>query len=173
MFKSAFQIKWKDLLGLLFLVFGFIVVLSLSTDSPQHMPDKDASVPAITQPSVPANNHQAALTAPGHPSITIEEAVICLDVDQGEPLLAKSRFSRLIDRLYCFVALTSRESRTTLIHLWYLDERLVQKKTFSIDAGSHKLISSLETRPEWSGQCRVVVANASGRQLHVIPFVLE
>ncbi len=171
MIKSAFEFKIKYLLEFIFVVFGFILALSVADNSSQ--PTHNRSTVQQMQPQSPS----AAIAVQAKPrqniSLQIEEAVVCLDIDNQEPLMAKSRFSRLVDRLYCFVALNAQVDREVVVHRWYYGEQLMHHHDFSLQFGRQVLISSLEMKPEWGGTWQVVIVDARGRELDRIPFVLQ
>ena len=170
MVKSAFQFKLKYVLEILFVVFGFMLVVSLSGDFPvKKNAESEISAPLPTEPRAAS----ASRSASSSDKIVIDEAVVCLDIHEGEPLLAKQTFSYLVDRLYCYVALSSPYDRVTIVHRWFHDARLMNEKTFTVEYGSEQLISSLPMQSEWIGPWEVVISDGNGRLLQKIRFELR
>ncbi|MBD3384583.1 DUF2914 domain-containing protein [candidate division KSB1 bacterium] len=174
--KSIFKIKISWLLQIVFILFAIFVVLKYQrhyAKAPQAVEpqvqtaveESIASVPTPTPAPVEEEKKQ-----PTHHALTIEQAVICLDVENGRPLIFKSEFSKLVDHLYCYVRVNSSETYS-MSHRWIYDDRLVHEETFSVSPGEQILVSKMEMIPAWQGSWLLQVMS-SGQLLTQLSFEL-
>jgi hypothetical protein len=172
--KSIFKIKISWLLQIVFILFAIFVVLKYQRRHPQ--------APQVSAPRVQTAAEQSIAPAPDTSpdskaeepiptlSLTVEQAVICLDVEDGRPLMPKSEFSKLVDHLYCYVRINGSKSYTVR-HRWIYDDRLVHEETFSVSPGEQILVSKMEMIPAWQGTWLVEVMS-SGQLLTQLSFEL-
>ncbi len=172
--KSIFKIKISWLLQIVFILFAIFVVLKYQRSQPQapqaSSPHVQTAAEQSTAPApVSSSDNQENVPLPSL-SLTIEQAVICLDVENGRPLVYKSEFSKLVDHLYCYVRVNGLNSYT-LSHRWIYDDRLVYEETFSVSPGEQILVSKMEMIPAWQGSWLVEVMS-SGKLLTKLSFEL-
>lgn len=172
--KSILSIRISWLLQILFLLFGILVVLYY------HRTHSGSSPPAGGEAKAPAEQSaasrdiaaaEAGNAAAASSSVRIEKAVICLDVDEGKPLLAKETFSRRVDHLFCYTSLGSGTSQT-ITHRWIYNDRLLHEKTFEPFEGTPFVASKMEMSELWQGSWRVEIA-ISEQVVRTLTFELE
>lgn len=134
----------------------------------------DDAANSINQSSSDTSSVSGTAGAPQSMSQTIlETAVVCLDVDakRKKPLMAKGRFSRYIDVLYCFSEI-SGTLPDVLIHDWvYEDEQPVRKRVKL--NGDNKVWTQMEMSPDKAGTWRVDIRTGDGQFLDSTGFVLK
>jgi hypothetical protein len=172
--KSIFKLKISWLLQIVFILFAIFVVLKYQRRHPEAPQAGEPQVQtaveqSIALASVSSSDNKENVPIPSI-SLTVEKAAICLDVENGRPLVCKSEFSKLVDHLYCYVRINGSKSYT-VSHRWIYDDRLVHEETFSVSPGEQILVSKMEMIPAWQGSWLVEVMS-SGKLITQLSFEL-
>jgi hypothetical protein len=103
----------------------------------------------------------------------LETAVVCLDVDakRQKPLMAKGRFSKYIDVLYCFTEISGTLPEE-LIHDWVYKDGQPVRKRVRLD-GKNKVWTQMQMSPDKAGTWRVDIRTGDGQFLASAGFVLK
>lgn len=168
---SEFLKKFKSfwLIELLLFAAGFYFVYdAFIADSGTY--ETESSTP--TADSTSDSSSQPAPTAREASVTVLETAVVCLDVDakNKKPLVPKGRFSKYIDRLYCFTEISGKMP-DVIIHDWiYKDQTYRQRIKMGDDT---KVWSYMEMSPDKTGTWRVDIYTGDGTFLDSASFVLK
>ena len=104
----------------------------------------------------------------------LETAVVCLDIDVEEqkPLLAKGRFSKHIDVLFCYTEI-SGIIPDVLIHDWIFENTVPYRQRITLEENQRRAWSKMSMSPDKSGTWRVDIRTGSGDYLGSADFVLK
>jgi hypothetical protein len=105
--------------------------------------------------------------------IQVDNAVICISVEDRQPVGTDSVFNADIGRLYCFTQLTSQTDTTEISHVWFLGDTQMAKVDLPIRAKTWRTWSSKRILLEWVGDWRVEIQDSSGKVLYEIFFVIK
>lgn len=132
----------------------------------------NAEETAASQAAAKSNSSNVAAPA-GMSKTILETVVVCLDVDaqKKKPLIAKGRFSRYIDMLYCFTEI-SGAIPDYLIHDWVHEGGQTYRQRIKM-GNDTKVWSNMEMSPDKDGTWRVDVYTGDGQFLDSAHFVLK
>ena len=105
--------------------------------------------------------------------IQLEEAAICRNVVDREPIGRGSVFHTTIGRLYCFTKVVGAKTDTTIVHHWYLNGKLKASVTLPVNSAAWRTWSSKDIMPSESGDWMVEVLTADGDALESILFLVQ
>ena len=162
-FFKKFKSFW--LIELLLFAAGFYFIYDA------FLADGNVNKPTSSSSSSTKSSSQPAPVVSGGSTI-LETAVVCLDVDakKQKPLVPKGRFSKYIDRLYCFTEISGKKP-DVLIHDWiYKDQTYRQRIQVGNDT---KVWSQMEMSPDKAGAWRVDIYTGDGTFLDSADFVLK
>ena len=172
MVKKTFRFRFIWILESLFLAVGLVVVVLFQQGKQietEMLPDDEK--PSVTE-TTPRQETVSAKEV--EPVPVIEKAVMCQDVDGGNPVLVKSRFRSTVDRVYCFVSFDPSQSvRQQIYHRWTYENRIMYEQGFVIGPSQKRTWSYLEMSPEYQGEWQVRIMDQEARILKNLEFVLE
>lgn len=104
----------------------------------------------------------------------LETAVVCLDVDvkKKKPLMAKGRFSKYIDTLYCFTEISGLIP-DALIHDWYYGNEKQLRQRINLNGTETKVWSQMAMSPDKAGSWHVDILTGDGQFLYSADFILK
>ncbi len=104
-----------------------------------------------------------------HGPISLNRAVVCLDVHEGRPLLIKSAYDRRVDYLYCYSVLTAPKGPVTVFHRWIENGIVVFEKKMIVHGNKIRVWSRRQMYRKQSGDWRVEIVSEGGVVLgHVL-----
>jgi len=184
--RLIFKFKFSYLIYLAFILFGFYLILQYPNPG-----EENSAQPAVTHQETPAlaQSKQAGQpdTAPSQNStahealnyadpIVVGKTVVCLDVEEGKPLLAKSKFNRNIDYIYCWTELSYIEDSDYILHRWIYqggtEEREYATKKLSISPEKQAVWSKVQMHPNLAGSWRVDILSSEKKLLDSVEFYL-
>jgi hypothetical protein len=115
---------------------------------------------------LPAVTSLAQETAP----LVVEEAAICRDVVDRQPVGAGDSFVASVDKLFCFTKITGAQGPTQISHAWYFGDTQRAKVTLSVKSSSWRTYSSKRIQPYEIGDWRVEVLGPGGKILTTLAF---
>ncbi|MBN1466448.1 DUF2914 domain-containing protein [candidate division KSB1 bacterium] len=158
-----FKAFW--LLELILFCAGFIIVYNEFglSDADRAGAEKASSSVAADQ-NITWNGAQTAL----------ETAVVCLDIDveRKMPLLAKGRFSKYIDVLFCFTEIAG-PIPDVLVHEWIFADGVPFRQRINLNGSERRAWTKMSMSPEKSGKWRVDIRTGKGDYLGSAEFVLK
>jgi hypothetical protein len=163
--KTCFGFRLRYLLYFAIIAAGFVLVDKYN----EHTAVEPKEViPALSSERSPVTGMEDRKN--GAPALV--EGVICLDIDDGEPLLPKHRFSRNVDFLFCYTRFINVNPVDSLKHIWIHGDRVVASRVLVTDNRCRGW-SKMEILPASEGDWRVDVVEGTGSLLGSIPFFLE
>ena len=105
--------------------------------------------------------------------ITIEDAVICRDVVDREPVEAGDVFSTDLTKLMCFTRVTGSKENTEILHNWYFGDKLVASIPLHVGSTNWRTYSSKKIVPTNSGEWKVEILSQDETLLKRIYFIIE
>lgn len=115
----------------------------------------------------------AGLAAEDTSNISIQQAVICMDVIDRTPIGTGDIFTKEIPKLYCFSKVVGAQKPTTITHLWYLNGLLQSKVVLPVKSASWRTWSSLNITSEKTGEWMVEIVSEDGVALASIIFIVK
>ncbi len=137
--------------------------------------DARYSLSSVARTEAPAQKSASSEPAPAQMNETIlETGVVCLDVDakKKKPLMAKGRFSKYIDKLYCFTEISGLIPNE-LIHDWVYEDEPPVRRRIKLNGTETKVWSEMAMSPEKAGSWRVDIRTGDGQFLYSANFVLK
>lgn len=169
MIETLKKFKSFWLIELLLLLTGFYLIYDgfLADNAKFHADDAPADSNAVT--TAPVKSKPAVTSS----KTALETAVVCLDIDavKKKPLVPKGRFSKYIDRLYCFTEI-SGALPDVLIHDWVYEGKQTYRQRIKI-GNETKVWSQMEMSPDKAGTWRVDIFTGDGTFLDSADFVLK
>jgi len=105
--------------------------------------------------------------------IVIEDAVICRDVVDREPVGAGDVFSTDLTKLMCFTRVTGSKGNTEILHNWYFGDKLVAGIPLHVGSTNWRTYSSKKITPMDSGEWKVEILSQDETMLKRIYFIIE
>ena len=105
--------------------------------------------------------------------IQVENIVICISVEDRQPVGVDSVFNADIGKLYCFTKIISPTETAEVSHVWFLGNTQMAKVDLTIGARTWRTWSSKRILLEWVGDWRVEVQDSSGNVLNEVFFVIK
>jgi len=103
----------------------------------------------------------------------VEELSLARGIEQRQPVDVLEVVPADIGRLYCFTRVTGAQEDTRIAHVWYWQEREMARVELPVRSGNWRTWSSKRILPEWTGDWRLVVEDASGQPLAEMSFRVE
>jgi hypothetical protein len=123
-------------------------------------------ISSIIVPLSPAVTSMAQETAP----LVVEEAAICRDVADRQPVGAGDSFVASVGKLFCFTKITGTQSPTQIYHAWYFRDTQRAKVMLSVKSSSWRTYSSKRIQQHEIGDWRVEVLGPGGEILKTLEF---
>ena len=109
----------------------------------------------------------------GQEGISIEQAVICRDVVEREPIGSGDIFPADVSRLCCFTKVVGAGMDTEIVHNWYHDGKMVASVTLPVRSAKWRTYSSKRILQNQVGDWMVEILSASGQPLTKIVFIVN
>ena len=117
-----------------------------------------------------------ALLAPGVASaqaaLTVTESSVATSVVDRMPSGASTTFQADVERLYAWTRIEGAEGETTIHHVWIHGDVERADLELRIGGSPWRTWSNKAIPPEWAGDWRVEVRDASGNVLTTIAFTV-
>jgi len=105
--------------------------------------------------------------------IGIEDAVICRDVIDREPVGAGDVFSTDLTKIMCFTRVTGSKEKTEILHNWYFGDKMVASIPLHVGSTNWRTYSSKKIIPTDSGEWKVEILSQDEALLKKIYFIIE
>ncbi len=171
-----FEFKPSWLLQILFVIVGFLVVFEYRKTGGRHqgeMAVQEVLSPNSRNSDAPQRNPKPLPEAAEPGPIKLEAAVICLDVQDGKPVLAKAVFTRNTDYLFCHTTVSGPNGGFVVYHRWIHRGEQVAEYRLIGDGRNSKLWSKKEMSYKKAGDWQVQIVDENGVQLGSVEFVLN
>lgn len=104
-------------------------------------------------------------------TVAIEDAVICREIADREPVGAGDIFTSQVEKLYCYTRVLGATEDIAITHNWYYQDALVTQVTLNVRSSNWRTWSSKTILPDQTGEWRVEVTSESGETLKTIYFM--
>ena len=102
--------------------------------------------------------------------LQIEDAVVCTNVVDREPVDSAVSFPASVGRLYAFTRIVGASDPTQVVHVWYFGEVERARVTLGVNGSNWRTYSSKVIQEHEIGAWRVEVLDADGNNLDSIQF---
>ena len=102
------------------------------------------------------------------PPIVVRKFLICRDVNEKarEVIRPADKFPGDVGKLFCFTAFKSVALRDSIFHIWYYNDREINRVAMEIERGNFFRVWSWKTiLPQWTGEWYVSVVSSDGEEL--------
>lgn len=98
-------------------------------------------------------------------------AVICEEIEDGQPVNEGVIFSSDLGKITCFTEFDSITEKTTIYHCWYFKDNLrAKKKPLVLNPPKWSTFSQIEPRETDKGPWRVEIVDGAGNILQTLRF---
>ena len=109
-------------------------------------------------------------TAATAADLQVEEAVVCTDVVDRQPVDSAVSFSATVGRLYGFTRIVGAAEPTQVVHAWYFGDVERARVTLAVNGSNWRTYSSKVIQAHEIGSWRVEVLDADGNLLDTVEF---
>lgn len=106
-------------------------------------------------------------------TIQIEDAVVCQDVVDRQPIGAGDVIPKDSGKVYCFTRVVGALKDTTVTHNWYFQGVLKSSVQLPVRSPDWRTWSSKELDPDMAGQWMVEVLAENGSPLESLIFFVQ
>ena len=102
--------------------------------------------------------------------LQVEDAAVCSNVVDRQPVDSAASFPASVGRLYFFTRITGAQEPTQVIHTWYYGDAERARVTLSVNGSNWRTYSSKVIQANEIGSWRVEVLDADGNSLETVQF---
>jgi len=125
-------------------------------------------LPAAAQTGEPEETPPAATE---RAAITVEDAAVCLEVEERQPVGAGDRFPSDVESLTCFTRIVGGEGES-VVHAWIHDGTTRARVELQVGSSSWRTWSTKTILPSWTGAWEVKIMTPAGQVLHSVTFTV-
>ena len=105
--------------------------------------------------------------------ITVEELVLCIGVEERQPIAADTAFTNDVGKVYCFSKVVGVTEPTSVFHVYYHNDVEMAKIELNIKGTPWRTWSYKTIMPNWIGDWKVEVVDADGNVLKTAKFKIN
>jgi hypothetical protein len=128
---------------------------------------QDQTTPTTTAPAA-ATQEKAAQSA-----LQIQDAVVCQDVVDRQPVGSGDVFAKESSKVFCFSRVVGATSDTQITHNWYYKGNLKASIQLPVRSSDWRTWSSKTMDPTWTGEWMVEILSEQGTPLESIIFFIQ
>jgi hypothetical protein len=102
--------------------------------------------------------------------LQVEDAAVCTDVVDRQPVDSAVEFPASVGRLYCYTRIIGAQEPTQVVHVWYFGDVERARVTLSVNGSNWRTYSSKVIQPHEIGSWRVEVLDPDGNNLETVQF---
>ncbi len=106
-------------------------------------------------------------------TLTVDEVVICKNVQDRQPVGADTSFTVPVENLYCYSVISGATDTTKVTHVWYFGDEEKARVDLAVKAKKWRTWSSKKIMDNWTGHWRVEVLGPNGNLLARKDFVVK
>ena len=106
-------------------------------------------------------------------TLDIQDAVVCLDVVDREPVGSGDVFAKESTKLYCFTRVVGAIQDSQITHNWYYQGSLQTSVVLNVRSPNWRTWSSKSISPELVGEWMVEVLSENGKPMENIIFFVK
>ncbi|RJQ84613.1 MAG: DUF2914 domain-containing protein [Desulfobacteraceae bacterium] len=132
------------------------------------IPAQEASG-AVEKPADPT----AASPASEQTGIRIQDAVVCHDIVNREPVGSGDVFAKEIAKVFCYCRVVGASEESSITQNWYYQGTLKASIQLPVRSRNWRTWSYKTLAPEWTGEWMVEILSAEGTPLGSIVFFVR
>lgn len=102
--------------------------------------------------------------------LDVENAVVCRNVIDRQPIDAGTVFFNSVGQLYCFTKIVGARKPTTITHVWFYGNTEMFRKPLAVNSSSWRTYSMKNIPHYATGDWHVDILDAAENRLEVINF---
>ena len=106
----------------------------------------------------------------GAAELQVEDAAVCTDVVDRQPVDSAVSFPATVGRLYFFTRIVGAQDPIDIVHAWYFGDVERARVTLSVKGSNWRTYSSKVIQEHEIGAWRVEVLDADGNTLETVQF---
>ena len=118
----------------------------------------------------------AGIAVPGwsqDAALQIEEAVVCQDIVDREPVGSGDVFAKESAKIFCFTRVVGATGETQITHNWYYQGSLQASVKLNVRSSNWRTWSSKTMMPSMAGEWMVEILSDDGKPMENIIFFLK
>ena len=131
------------------------------------------SAPAAEPMDTPEKEAQAETPAAADTDVRIQDAVVCQDIVDRQPVGSGDVFAKESPRVFCFVRVVGAAGETKITHNWYYQGNLKASVDLMVRSDNWRTWSSKTIDPAWTGEWMVEILSEQGTPLESIIFYIQ
>ena len=132
------------------------------------------TVPAWSEGEATAAETTAAESvASPQAAIQIQDAVVCQDVVDRQPVGSGDVFAKESTRIFCHCRVVGAQGETRITHNWYHKGNLKASVALPVRSDNWRTWSSKTMDPTWTGEWMVEILSDQGTPLESIIFFIQ
>ena len=108
--------------------------------------------------------------AVGAADLQIEEAAVCTDVVDRQPVDSAASFPATVGKLYFFTRIVGAQDPVNIEHAWYFGDVERARVTLAVNGSNWRTFSSKVIQEHEIGAWRVEVLDSDGNTLETVQF---
>jgi len=129
----------------------------------------NSSLSAQDDPASPSTETQTEEAKGG---IRVDDAVICEEVIDHEPIAPADTFSAALGQIACWTRIADGAEQE-IVHAWIHEGTTRARVELSIGGARWRTYSTKRILPSWTGSWEVKVMTPDGVVLQSVPFIVE
>ena len=105
--------------------------------------------------------------------VQIQDAVVCQDVVNREPVGSGDVFAKETPKVYCFCRVVGAQGETQITENWYYKGNLKASVELPVRSDNWRTWSSKTMDPAWTGEWMVEILSKEGTPLESIIFFIQ
>ena len=131
-------------------------------------------VAGLAVPGWSEGEKQEAGEAPASKAgVQIQDAVVCQDVVNREPVGSGDVFAKETPKVYCFCRVVGAQGETQITENWYYKGNLKASVELPVRSDNWRTWSSKTMDPAWTGEWMVEILSKEGTPLESIIFFIQ
>ncbi|MEJ2037884.1 MAG: DUF2914 domain-containing protein [Desulfosarcinaceae bacterium] len=131
-------------------------------------------VAGLAVPGWSEGEKQEAGEAPASKAgVQIQDAVVCQDVVNREPVGSGDVFAKETPKVYCFCRVVGAQGETQITENWYYKGNLKASVELPVRSDNWRTWSSKTMDPAWTGEWMVEILSKEGTPLESIIFFVQ
>jgi len=125
----------------------------------------------VALPAIAQDEATPPSDPPEESGITVEDAAVCLSVEERQAVGTAERFASDVGELACFTRITGGEGQA-VVHAWIHEGTTRARVELNVGSDSWRTWSTKQILPSWTGNWEVKVMTPEGQVLQTIAFTV-
>lgn len=125
------------------------------------------ALPVAAQSDPPAETPPATESG----EMTVETAIVCLSIEERQPVGEAESFPADVEELTCFTRIVGGEGKV-VVHAWIHEGTTRARVELEIGSNSWRTWSTKRILPSWTGSWELKIMTPEGKVLSSVPFTI-